>query len=234
MFLFQHKIKLADTGFFIGFTDFHSHLLPGVDDGVKTLEEALKTLDYFSLLGIKKVILTPHVMNGMSDNWEHVIQSFNILCQQYHGEIEMSLGAEYMLDSGFEKRVEKGLQYLDNDRILVETSYLSPPNNLYEQLYNLSVVGNTPVIAHPERYLYMKQSDYHQLKNHDYLLQLNLLSLSGYYGKQVMKKAIYLLEQEMYDLIGTDLHNVKTFQMWIKKLKVTNSQLKKLTTIKLK
>lgn len=225
MSLFQRKTKLIETEFFYGFTDSHNHIIPGVDDGIKTLEDSLGVLNYFEHLKVRKAILTPHVMNGVGNDWEHVTQSFDLLCQHYDGEIELSLGAEYMLDSGFEQRLETGLQHLDKNRVLVETSYMSAPNNLYEQLYNISVSGDTPVIAHPERYLYMSYDDYDGLKNKDCLLQLNLLSLTGYYGTQVMKNAIYLLEQEMYDVAGTDLHNLSTFKSWIEKLKVTRVQL---------
>lgn len=110
----------------------------------------------------------------------------------------------------------------------METSYLSPPNNLYELLYDIVMAGNTPVIAHPERYLYMNHADFHKLKDNDCLLQLNLLSLAGYHGKQALKNAEYLLEEGMYDLSGTDLHHLGTFKKWIGALKVTDKQLDRL------
>lgn len=231
MFFLRHKVKLADTGFFRDFVDNHSHILPGVDDGIKTMEESLETLAYFDSLGVKKVRLTPHVMNGV-DCREHVMQTFSGLCEQYTGRITLELGAEYMLDSGFEERLEKGLQPLCKDCVLVETSYFSPPNNLDELLYDVSVTGYTPVIAHPERYLYMKYSDYCELKNKEFLLQLNLLSLSGYYGKQVMKNAEMLLEKGMYDMAGTDLHSLKTFRKWIENVKLTDKLSEKIMAIR--
>ena len=231
MWFIKHKAGLIDSGFFNGFADYHCHILPGVDDGVKTMEEALEALEYFEHLEVGRVILTPHAMNGL-ENREEVEQAFDALCKQYSGKIILELGTEYMLDSGFKERMEKELLCLDKDSVLVETSYLSPPNNLYELLYEISTTGNTPVIAHPERYLYMGHGDYYKLKEKDYMLQLNLLSLSGYYGKQVMKNADFLLEQGMYDKIGTDLHNLQNFRKWIEKLKVTNKQLEKLTNIR--
>lgn len=231
MSIFQSKIKLVDSGFFHDFADYHCHILPGVDDGVKTLEEALDTLDYLESLKVGRVVATPHVMNGMLNGLENIHQSFTLLCKRYGGKIKLDLGAEYLLDSGFQHCVEGGLLYLDGDKVLVETYYLSAPSNLYDQLFNLSVTGNTPVIAHPERYVYMTHRDYHILKNKDYLFQLNLLSLSGYYGKPVSENAGYLLKQGMYDMAGTDLHNLKIFKKWIERFKITDTQLKMLIKI---
>jgi len=111
MFFLRHKTKLADIGFFRDFVDSHSHILPGVDDGIRTIEESLTVLAYFESLGVKKVRLTPHVMNGV-EHWEDVLQAFDTLCKRYTGETVLELGAEYMLDSGFRERLEKGLQPL--------------------------------------------------------------------------------------------------------------------------
>ena len=91
MFFFRHKTKLADTGFFRGFVDSHSHILPGVDDGIRTIEESLAVLAYFDSLGVKKVRLTPHVMNGV-EHWEDVLQAFDTLCKRYTGETVLELG----------------------------------------------------------------------------------------------------------------------------------------------
>ena len=104
MFFLRHKTKLADIGFFRDFVDSHSHILPGVDDGIRTIEESLAVLAYFDSLGVKKVRLTPHVMNGV-EHWEDVLQAFDTLRKRYTGETVLELGAEYMLDSGFRERL---------------------------------------------------------------------------------------------------------------------------------
>ena len=171
------------------------------------------------------------MMNGV-EHWEDVLQAFDTLCKRYTGETVLELGAEYMLDSGFRERLEKGLQPLCGDCVLVETSYFSPPNNLDELLYNVSLAGYTPVIAHPERYLYMRYGDYCELKDKGYLLQLNLLSLSGYYGKQVMKNAETLLEKGMYDMVGTDLHNLETFGKWIGNVRLTDKLAREIMSLR--
>lgn len=231
MFLFTSKNKLVDSDFFQGFTDWHSHILPGVDDGAKDLDEALEMLDYFKLLGIKKVFLTPHIKNSLTVNREELLSRTNQLRKYAGDEIELRLSAEYILDSGFEKCFKCQLLYLNDGYVLVETSCLSLQDNFYELLYLISVEGNIPVIAHPERYLYMKDDDYYRLKNNDYSFQLSLLSLSGYYGKVVKKRAIRMLMRGMYDYVGTDIHDLHTFKIWLNKLYVTKEQLNMLLSI---
>ena len=78
----------------------------------------------------------------------------------------------------------------------------------------------------------MRYSDYCELKNKDCLLQLNLLSLSGYYGKQVMKKAESLLEKGMYNMVGTDLHNLETFRKWIENVRLTDKQTREIMSLR--
>lgn len=130
-----------------------------------------------------------------------------------------------MLDAGFEGRMTEGLLALEGDKVLVETSYFSPPNNFQELLFMVSVAGYTPVIAHPERYTYMGKRDYQLLKEKGYLLQLNLLSLSGHYGPGVTRKANFLLESGFYDIAGTDIHQLDSFKARISKMKITEKQL---------
>lgn len=231
MSLFTYKIRLIESDFFEGFTDWHSHILPGVDDGVKELEEALEILHYFKLIGIRKVFLTPHMKNGVFINKETLSAKVNLLRQSIKSGIELYLSAEYMLDSGFEERFKYFPLYLNENHVLVETFCFFRQDNFYELLYHIYVDGNIPVIAHPERYLYMEYHDYYKMKNNGYSLQLSLLSLSGYYGEAVKKRAKYLLAQNMYDCIGTDIHNFQIFKVWLNKLGVTKEQLKMLLSI---
>ncbi|MDR0962779.1 MAG: hypothetical protein LBM62_09545 [Mediterranea sp.] len=228
MFLFKREIHPAETDILKGFTDWHCHIVPGVDDGMRDLEDALETLEYYQSLQVNEVIFTPHVMNGMPVNWETIVQAYEHLKQQYRGNIQLRLGGEYMLDSGFKKRVEGGLQPLKDKRVLVETSYLAPPDCLFEMLYEVSISGYIPVIAHPERYLYMKPRDYSRLKNNEYLFQLNLLSLSDYYNKQVKERAEYLLDAGMYNLTGSDLHSREKFRYHWEHMKISRRLFKKL------
>ncbi len=211
MWFFSRKYTLKQAKFFEGFKDYHSHILPAVDDGVRTLDESLTLLDYFEGLGVSDVVLTPHVMIGVNDTDELVCGAYDELKGVYAGSINLSLASEYMLDSGFAAHLERGARLIEGDNILVETSYFSAPSELDMMLYDIISEGVTPIIAHAERYLYMPRSKYHSLKELDYKLQLNLLSLSGAYGDRVAQRAIYLLEQGMYDIIGSDIHDLNNF-----------------------
>ena len=183
MWLFRQKKTLAESGFFRGFTDCHSHLLPGIDDGVKTEEETWRILDEMERQGVRKIWLTPHVMEDMSNKTVTLQQKFLSLKQKYQGKVELALAAEYMLDNLFEERLEKDdLLPLEEGKryLLVETSYFNPPMGLLSILQRIQKKGYHPLLAHPERYEYM----------------------------QIEKKAKILLKAGMYDLGGNDVHSL--------------------------
>ncbi len=232
MLFFSRKHELLKTPLFEGFRDYHNHTLPAVDDGVKSLDEALAALEYFEQLKVAEVILTPHVMAGINDSSDDVLNTFQTLSQAYKGDIKLSLASEYMLDTNFPARFAEGARMLEGNSILVETSYFSAPNNVDELLFDISSSGCKPVIAHPERYLYMENKDYHKLREKDYALQLNLLSFSDMYGPQVTKNTIYILEQGLYSVIGTDLHRLSTFKSRISKIKLSTKNIDRLLALK--
>ncbi len=234
--IFLNNISLVESGFFKGFTDYHSHILPSVDDGVKGIDEALRVLDEYESMGVIRVIFTPHIMEAFTDNSAAtLISKFENFRLNYNGDIELSLAAEYMLDFAFETHLadSKVLTLWDN-YLLVETSYLLPPTNLMDIIKRIKSKGYFVVLAHPERYGYMSNSDYAELKSEGVLFQLNLLSLSGYYGKYVNKKAKYLLKNEMYDLIGSDLHNWESYIQWVSKIKLSSKLIDQLQNLKMK
>ena len=191
-------------------TDWHCHLLPGVDDGVQTMEEALGVLDYYGQLGISEVWLTPHIMEDMPNTTASLRQCFDRLQAAYHGGIRLHLAAEYMIDNLFDERMEAGdLLTLGHDgRLLVETSYFNPPMAFLQRLSHIRERGYTPVLAHPERYVYMDQPFYEKLRAMEVVFQLNVVSLTGMYGKMARRKAGRLLAAQAYSLVGTDLHSL--------------------------
>ena len=107
MWFFKSSVPIADSGILHGMTDCHSHLLPGVDDGVKTEEETWRILDEMERQGVRKVWLTPHIMEDMPNETAALQQKFLRLKQKYQGKVELALAAEYMLDNLFEERLEK-------------------------------------------------------------------------------------------------------------------------------
>ena len=199
-------------GIFNGLTDCHSHILPGVDDGVETMEESLAILDRYEKLGMKTVWLTPHIMEDVPNRTADLEERFNDLCRRYKGGLTLHLGAENMLDNLFEERLKAGdllTMGEDQDRLLVETSYFTPPYGFHDILETIKSKGMFPILAHPERYIYMSESDYARLKSMGILFQLNLFSLTGQYGRQAMKKSVDLLKKGYYDYTGTDIHTIR-------------------------
>lgn len=215
---FRKRISLKDSGIFEGSTDWHSHILPGVDDGVRTMEEALEILRLYEELGVKTVWLTPHIMEDMPNTKAHLQERFAELQAVYTGPINLHLAAENMLDNLFEERLGKNdlLPFGEHgDHLLVETSYFSPPMGLKNILLRIKSKGYHPVLAHPERYVYMGESDYRQLRDMGVKLQLNLPSITGMYGDRIKKKAILLLKEQVIACTGTDIHSYNIFQKFI-------------------
>lgn len=199
------------------FTDHHSHILPGVDDGVKKMEVSLKVLERYEQLGIAEVWCTPHVMEDIPNTTEKLQARFAELCEAYQGPIKLHLAAEYMMDALFEERLEQGdLLRLGNEgnQVLVETSYFTPPMDMDSILRRIKQKGIYPVLAHPERYVYMGKDRYTSLKDDGIRFQLNLSSLSGAYGSEAKSKARWILKHDYYNLAGSDLHSLRNMEYW--------------------
>ena len=218
MWPFRKCIPLKDSGIFEGFTDWHSRILPGVDDGVRTVEEALEILRLYEELGVKAVWLTPHIMEDIPNTTAHLRERFAELQATYTGPITLHLAAENMLDNLFEERLEKNdlLPLGENgDHLLVETSYFTPPMGLSNILLRIKAKGYYPILAHPERYVYMERKDYQRLIELRVKFQLNLPSIAGMYGSRIKKKTMWLLSEKVIAYTGTDIHHYDTFQKLI-------------------
>ena len=224
MFHFKHRI--IKSGILQGKTDIHCHVLPGVDDGSPDMPHSLDLLDYMEQdLGFTTAWLTPHVMQGNGNTAAKLKEPFTKLSSRYEGNMQLHLSSEYMMDGGFNERLTTDALRLGKNHLLVETSYMNGPNDLYDILLSVWHKKLKPLIAHPERYMYMSEADYHNLKGHGYEFQLNLLSLSGYYGVRPRLVAEHLLEEGFYDNIGTDLHHLDRFEDYLYDLKLTRHQL---------
>lgn len=214
MWFFEKRINFAESGIFRGFTDWHCHLLPGVDDGVQSIWESLQILALYEKLGVKEIWLTPHIMEEIPNTVVSLKERFEKFSSAYRGSVALHLASENMLDNLFEKRLEKNdLLPLGKDgkHLLVETSYFNPPMGLSNILLRIKAKGYIPVLAHPERYIYMDKDDYRRLNEMNVRFQLNLPSLVGAYGPEVRDKAEWLLKNGHYHLCGSDLHQ---FTSW--------------------
>ena len=218
--LFHRKPTYRKAGYFNGFTDWHCHILPGVDDGVKTMETALEILGEYDRLGFSDVWLTPHIMEDIPNTTDHLRQRFEELSKAWGGRTKLHLAAENMLDGLFAERLAEGDLLpigLEQRHLLVETSYFNPPIGLYDMMRSILSAGYYPILAHPERYVYMDTDDYAKLHEMGILFQLNLPSLHGMYGETAQEKAKGFLKKGWYHLMATDLHRAEALQMLINK-----------------
>lgn len=231
MWPFSKRYSVADSGILQGFTDWHCHLLPGVDDGVQTIDESLQLLAAFEQLGVQEVWLTPHIMEDIPNTTAALRTRYAELQAAYTGSIRLRLASENMLDTLFEQRLQTGdLLALGQEGkyLLVETSYFSPPYGLHNILAQIQAKGYVPVLAHPERYLYMESKDYQQLKQLKITFQLNLPSLVGAYGPDVKQKAQWLLENGYYQFAGSDTHRLAAWEAMVHKQQLSKDLLRQL------
>ncbi len=195
--------------------DIHSHILPGIDDGSPDVETSLQLLRSLSDAGIQKFICTPHVIGDMYRNTPETINNALAILRKAVARdgmpVELKAAAEYMLDDHFMEllRKKEPLLTLAGNHILTELSFSTSPNNLEQLSFEIITNGYQPLMAHPERYPYYHKNydGYYRLKELGFALQVNLLSITGYYGKQVAKAAKFILENNLVDYVGTDLHH---------------------------
>lgn len=199
------------------YVDIHSHLLPGIDDGAKDIEDSKYLLNQLKDIGFQKIITTPHIIK---DVWKNTSSSIadsyketSQLLLKANETIPFKAAAEYMMDGHFFDLIHKKEPFLTlkDNYILVEMSYMAAPMQLFDILFDLQIAGYRPVLAHPERYgfYHFSLKPYEELKEAGCLFQLNLLSTVGYYGPQVAKMAQMLLDQQMIDFVGSDAHHTR-------------------------
>lgn len=197
--------------------DMHSHLVPGVDDGAQDVVASLELIKGLMDLGYKKLVTTPHIMWDMYKNTPEIISNglerLTKAVQLEGLEVEITAAAEYFLDDHVDELLNKKEQLLtvSDKMVLVEFSMAFPSLNIKNILFDMQMQGYQPIVAHPERYAYLANSKefYDELKGIGCLFQINLLSLTGYYGKSVSELANYLIKKGYYNLAGTDLHNIQ-------------------------
>ena len=197
-------------------TDMHSHLIPGIDDGSPDIETSLNLIQGLSELGFKKLITTPHIMQGMYPNTrDDILQRFESLkinVKDAGIQTELGIAAEYFLDDNLKKLLadKESLLSFGDGLVLVEFSMASEPIDFKELLFEMQMQNYQPVIAHPERYVYHERNKefFELLKSAGYFFQLNIMSLAGAYGKSVHELAKHFIKHQYYELAGTDLHNI--------------------------
>ena len=219
------KTVNADLSFIAA--DMHSHLLPGIDDGLQELEQTVEFIKDLKQLGYSKLICTPHILSDLfPNNRETILPKLAMVrdaLQKADVDIKVEAAAEYMIDHEFTELIARSkkedLFTVGKEYILVEMSYLSPSPNFEKIIFDLRLMGLQPILAHPERYNYYHNQfeQYEHFREIGCRLQVNLLSLSGAYGQPVKKIAEKLFKNQMVDFVGTDMHHDKHLAM-LKKL----------------
>lgn len=194
----------------------HSHLIPGIDDGSKSLEDSIDLIRKMQNLGYSKFITTPHIQSEYFRNTSEKINKGLDILRNEIDKLQLSVhieaAAEYMFDDGFVKKFRSGeLLTFGNNYVLIELSSFFAPEGLFQVIFDMKLAGYNPILAHPERYGYWHYNFEHyvSLKDREILFQINIPSLSGYYSPEVRKICENLIENNMVDFAGSDLHNIE-------------------------
>lgn len=214
--LLKKRIKEPEIDFSGIGTDMHSHIIPGIDDGAPNLEASLMMARKFVELGFKKVIATPHVMadfyRNTPDTINRGLETLREGLLKHNIPLAVEAAAEYYFDETFINKLnKKEVLGFGNNYLLFELSYINQPPNLLDVLFKIQDAGYYPVLAHPERYPYYHGSieNYQQIKEYGCFLQLNTISLTGYYGKSCKSIAESLVDKNCVDFIGSDMHHLR-------------------------
>ena len=236
--LFKSKPKLSEL-VPSNYVDIHSHVLPGIDDGAQQMEDSKFLLESMIGYGFSKVITTPHTMKNV---WNNTSSTINDALDLVHTalpnvshQVSLQCASEYFLDENLMQLVQQEkLLTLKDNFILIEMSYLNAPIQLYDFLFELQLKGYQLVLAHPERYNYFhsNKKEFAKLKKAGCLFQLNLLATVGYYGKNVAEIADYLLKENMYDFVGSDIHHKNHIAAFQNKTIIKNVQTLEETMVK--
>ncbi len=201
-------------------TDVHSHLIPGIDDGTKTMEDSIDIIGSFSMLGYRKLIITPHIMSDYYRNTPEIIleglEKVREALVEHNIEMELHAAAEYYLDADFDEKIEnKELLTFGDNYVLFEMPFVSEPSILSSSIFKMQTAGYRPVMAHVERYPFWHHdwSKYTSLYDRDVVLQVNMGSLTGAYGPEVKKIAERLVDEDMVGIIGSDCHHINHVDM---------------------
>lgn len=215
--LFFNRKKSAHIDFSAIGVDMHSHLIPGVDDGAQDITDSINLITGLRELGFSHLFTTPHTLLDFHPNTRTTLQNGKALLDGKLPEgITLNLSSEYYMDEGFQEQLNgNDLLPLPGNRLLVECSQISRPPDFESVIFNIGIKGYQPVLAHPERYLFFhKEFDYfNRLKELGVELQVNALSLTDHYGKSIRKIAEKLIDADMIDLIGTDIHHVRHLEV---------------------
>lgn len=214
LFSKEKVLPPADLGVILT-VDVHSHLIPGIDDGSKDMEDSIAMIRRFVELGYKKIITTPHVMSDYYKNSPDTIldglKALRLELEKQYISIEIEAAAEYYLDENLEEKIElQQILSFGDGYVLFELPFMSEPPNLADIIFKFQTNGYKPILAHPERYgfWYNDFNKFIEMKDKGVHLQLNILSLLGHYSPETQKIAERLIDEKLISFLGTDCHNL--------------------------
>ena len=198
--------------------DFHSHILPNIDDGSRSIEETFNLIDEAQKAGFDKILLTPHYMEGYYETdvaerevWLDAI-SKNLYIKNFQGKLY--LGNEIYISDNIIKLLENAKASTINNTsyVLFELPLNSEPLNLYNIIYEMLQYKLVPVLAHPERYSFVQKEPelLYDLVDKGVLLQSNYGSIIGQYGKKAQNLVKKMFENNLVHFLGSDVHRQDT------------------------
>ena len=208
--------------------DIHSHLLFGIDDGSRSIEESIYIINKLSKIGYTDIILTPHFINGSSymssrENNLELLKKLKVGLIKYKVPVNLYLGNEIYIDSELIDLFKKGIiSSLNNSKYLLIELPMSGENEIYYDVFlDLINMGYKVILAHPERYISF-QKDFnkvYELKELGVLFQCNVGSILGDYGSNAKKTIKRLLKEHLISFMGTDIHHNKKDYMFVENAK---------------
>jgi tyrosine-protein phosphatase YwqE len=220
--------------------DMHSHLIPGIDDGSKTMNQTIGMLSKLESMGYQKVITTPHIMSDYYHNTPEIIlnglEDIRNELSTFNLNIQVEAAAEYYFDYALMDQLKNREELLTfGDRyVLFEFPFHAKPHHIDNLFFELLMQGYKPVVAHFERYLYFDDcvSLAKEWREKGISIQLNFNSIFGHYGPEVKLQAERLIDSGAIDFAATDCHNID--HLLILEGSRTNSYLHKLSRLNLK
>lgn len=207
--------------------DIHSHILPGIDDGAKTLEESVQLVTEMAGWGFERLTCTPHITKKFRNTPETIQEKFDILNNALSTNglnIDLRMSAEYRLNPETWPEILKSGQFMPiEDRYILMEFPINEPSDMgdlnpMEEFLKVMSLGLAPILPHPERYFYLQHDDLLRYVDAGVKIQSNYGSLAGVYGSEVWKRAQALIDEGIVSFLATDMHNmqyIKTISSWL-------------------
>jgi tyrosine-protein phosphatase YwqE len=188
--------------------DFHSHIIPSVDDGSQSFEESFRMIELLKSKGFEGVVATPHANSLYFPKRDKLRELKEAL--QEKTNFNIILGYEVRIDAIYNNIDPHLLTIEGTEYILLEFEFSRKPSDIFEVFVNVMRLGIKPILAHPERYLYLSLKEIEDISKFKVILQVNLKSLLGFYGKEIQKRAERIFH--FCELTGSDAHSLKDYE----------------------